>query len=162
MAKHGKKYLAALAKVDLDKEYSTREAVALAKETSTTKFNSTVEVHLRTALDPRQADQQVRDVVVLPHGLGRRRARSAQLAHRLVGECDQREDRRAHDQPEDAEVENHRGGGGLGDLGGCRDCAQARSRTPRACRGGARMQSRANAGRWASVRPFGASISGCL
>ena len=71
MAKHGKKYMAALAKVDLDKEYSTREAVALAKETSTTKFNSTVEVHLRTALDPRQADQQVRDVVVLPHGLGK-------------------------------------------------------------------------------------------
>ena len=71
MAKHGKKYMAALAKVDLEKEYSTREAVALAKETSTTKFNSTVEVHLRTALDPRQADQQVRDVVVLPHGLGK-------------------------------------------------------------------------------------------
>ncbi|HKI54501.1 MAG TPA: 50S ribosomal protein L1 [Anaerolineales bacterium] len=71
MAKHGKKYTAALAKVDLDKEYSTREAVALVKETSTTKFDSTVEVHLRTALDPRQADQQVRDVVVLPHGLGK-------------------------------------------------------------------------------------------
>ena len=71
MAKHGKKYKAALAKVELEKEYSTREAVALAKETSTTKFDSTVEVHLRTALDPRQADQQVRDVVVLPHGLGK-------------------------------------------------------------------------------------------
>src|SRR5512140_2551448 len=71
MAKHRKKYKAALAKVDIDKEYSTREAVALAKGTSTTKFNSTVEVHMRTALDPRQADQQVRDVVVLPHGLGK-------------------------------------------------------------------------------------------
>ena len=71
MAKHGKKYNAALAKVDLEKEYSTRDAVKLAKETSTTKFDSTVEVHLRTALDPRQADQQVRDVVVLPHGLGK-------------------------------------------------------------------------------------------
>jgi len=71
MAKHGKKYKAALAKVDLNKEYSSREAVALAKETSITKFDSTVEVHLRTALDPRQADQQVRDVVVLPHGLGK-------------------------------------------------------------------------------------------
>jgi len=43
----------------------------LAKDTSFTKFDSTVEVHLRTALDPRQADQQVRDVVVLPHGLGK-------------------------------------------------------------------------------------------
>ncbi len=71
MAKHGKKYTAALAKVDLDKEYSAREAVALAKETSITNFDSTIEVHLRTALDPRQADQQVRDVVVLPHGLGK-------------------------------------------------------------------------------------------
>jgi large subunit ribosomal protein L1 len=71
MAKHGKKYTAALAKVDLNKEYSPRDAVALAKETSITKFNSTVEVHMRTALDPRQADQQVRDVVVLPHGLGK-------------------------------------------------------------------------------------------
>jgi len=71
MAKHGKKYIAALAKVDLDKEYSPREAIVLAKETSFTKFNSTVEVHMRTALDQRQADQQVRDVVVLPHGLGK-------------------------------------------------------------------------------------------
>ncbi len=71
MAKHGKKYLAAVAKVDLDKEYSPREAVKLAKETSITRFDSTVEVHMRTALDPRQADQQVRDVVVLPNGLGK-------------------------------------------------------------------------------------------
>jgi large subunit ribosomal protein L1 len=71
MAKHGKKYTAALAKVDANKEYSPRDAVALAKETSITKFDSTVEVHMRTALDPRQADQQVRDVVVLPHGLGK-------------------------------------------------------------------------------------------
>lgn len=71
MAKHGKKYLAALAKVDLDKEYSAREAVALAKETSITKFDSTVEVHMRTTLDSRQSDQQLRDVVVLPHGLGK-------------------------------------------------------------------------------------------
>ena len=46
--KHGKKYKAALAKVDLDKEYSVRDAVALAKETTTTKFDSTVEVHIRT------------------------------------------------------------------------------------------------------------------
>jgi large subunit ribosomal protein L1 len=71
MAKHGKKYKAALAKVDLEKEYNVREAVTLAKDTSVTKFDSTVEVHIRTALDPRQADQQVRDVVVLPNGLGK-------------------------------------------------------------------------------------------
>lgn len=69
--KHGKKYKAALAKVDLEKEYSVRDAVALAKDTTITKFDSTVEVHIRTGLDPRQSDQQVRDVVVLPHGLGK-------------------------------------------------------------------------------------------
>jgi len=71
MAKHGKNYLAALAKIDLEKLYSPREAMELTKETSSTKFDSTVEVHIRTMLDPRQADQQVRDVVVLPHGLGK-------------------------------------------------------------------------------------------
>jgi len=71
MAKHGKNYLAALDKIDSEKLYSPREAMELAKETSSTKFDSTVEVHIRTTLDPRQADQQVRDVVVLPHGLGK-------------------------------------------------------------------------------------------
>lgn len=71
MAKHGKKYLAALAKIDNDVYYQPAAAVDLVKETSTTKFDSTVEVHLRMGLDPRQADQQVRDVVVLPNGLGK-------------------------------------------------------------------------------------------
>ncbi len=71
MHKHGKKYLAALAKIDPEKAYSSREAVALAKTTSFTKFDASVEVHLRMGLDPRQAEQQVRDVVVLPHGLGK-------------------------------------------------------------------------------------------
>ena len=71
MAKHGKKYLAALAKVNIDELYLPQDAIKLVKETSITKFDSTVEVHLRMGLDPRQADQQVRDVVVLPHGLGK-------------------------------------------------------------------------------------------
>lgn len=71
MAKHGKKYTAAAAKVDIDKIYTSQEAMALVKETTVTKFDSTVEVHLRTTLDPRQSDQQLRDVVVLPHGLGK-------------------------------------------------------------------------------------------
>ena len=71
MAKHGKKYLAAAAKIDENKWYQPDEAVALAKETAYTKFDSTVEVHLRLGVDPRHADQQVRDVVVLPHGLGK-------------------------------------------------------------------------------------------
>ena len=71
MAKHGKNYLAAQAKIDSERLYSPREAMELAKDTSSTKFDSTVEIHIRTTLDPRQADQQVRDVVVLPHGLGK-------------------------------------------------------------------------------------------
>lgn len=72
MAKHGKKYRAAAAKIDAASLYSPREAVQLAKETSTTNFDATVEVHMRLGVDSRHADQQVRGVVVLPHGLGRR------------------------------------------------------------------------------------------
>lgn len=71
MAKHGKKYLEALARVENEKIYEPLAAVTLAKETAYTKFDSTIEVHLRMGLDPRQADQQVRDVCVLPHGLGK-------------------------------------------------------------------------------------------
>ncbi len=71
MAKHGKKYLAALAKVDENHWYTPEEAVKLVKETHYVKFDSTVEVHMRLGVDPRHADQQVRDVVVLPHGLGK-------------------------------------------------------------------------------------------
>ena len=71
MSKHGKKYLEAAAKVNRDQNYTPEEAVKLAKETNITKFDSTVEVHIRLGVDPRHADQQVRDVVVLPHGLGK-------------------------------------------------------------------------------------------
>ena len=71
MPKHGKKYREALEKIDRDKQYSPDEAIRLAKETSFTKFDSTVELHIRLGVDPRHADQQVRDVVVLPHGLGK-------------------------------------------------------------------------------------------
>ncbi len=71
MAKHGKKYLAALAKIDENHWYTPEEAVVLVKETHYVKFDSTVEIHMRLGVDPRHADQQVRDVVVLPHGLGK-------------------------------------------------------------------------------------------
>jgi large subunit ribosomal protein L1 len=71
MAKHGKKYLAAKAKVDNATNYDPRKAIELVKETSYAQFDGTVEVHIHTGLDPRQADQQVRDVVVLPNGLGK-------------------------------------------------------------------------------------------
>lgn len=71
MAKRGRKYQEAAAKIDRDQNYSRAEAVKLLKETVTTKFDPTVEVHFRLGVDPRHADQQVRDVVVLPHGLGK-------------------------------------------------------------------------------------------
>lgn len=71
MSKQGKKYRAAAEKIDRDKYYEPMEAIALAKETSTTNFDSTVEVHIRLGVDPRHADQQVREVAVLPHGLGK-------------------------------------------------------------------------------------------
>ena len=71
MAKHGKKYMAAAAKVNSDQMYTPAEAMKLVKETAYTTFDSTVEVHLRMGLDPRQADQLVRGVVVLPNGLGK-------------------------------------------------------------------------------------------
>ena len=71
MAKHGKKYLAALAKVDRTKTYPVEEAIALAKELNYVKFDPTVEVSFRLNVDPRHADQQIRGAMVLPHGTGR-------------------------------------------------------------------------------------------
>lgn len=71
MPKRGRKYIEAAAKVDREKLYSRAEAVKLIKETVYTKFDPTVEVHFRLGVDPRHADQQVRDVVLLPHGLGK-------------------------------------------------------------------------------------------
>ncbi|KAA3642384.1 MAG: 50S ribosomal protein L1 [Chloroflexi bacterium] len=71
MSKRGKNYRAAAEKVDREKLYEPAEAVALAKETAFTKFDATIEVHMRLGVDPRHADQQVRDVVMLPHGLGK-------------------------------------------------------------------------------------------
>ncbi|MBM3143444.1 MAG: 50S ribosomal protein L1 [Chloroflexi bacterium] len=71
MAKHGKKFTQAFAKIDRAKNYDPEEAIALAKELAYAKFDETVELHIRLGVDPRHADQQVRDVVVLPHGLGK-------------------------------------------------------------------------------------------
>ena len=71
MTKHGKKYNEAAKKVDINKLYAPVEAMQLVKDTSYAKFNATVEVHFRLGVDPRQADQQVRGVVLLPAGLGK-------------------------------------------------------------------------------------------
>ena len=71
MAHHGKNYVAALEKVDRDRAYEPREAMALLKETAFAKFDETVELHLRMGLDTRHADQQLRGTIVLPNGLGK-------------------------------------------------------------------------------------------
>lgn len=71
MAKHGKRYREAVAKLDRDRVYEPAEALAVVRESATAKFDETVELHLRTGLDGRHADQQIRGSVTLPHGLGR-------------------------------------------------------------------------------------------
>ena len=71
MTKHGKKYREAIKELDKTKAYSPEEAIGLAKKTAYTKFDETVELHLRMGVDPRDATQQVRGVALLPHGLGK-------------------------------------------------------------------------------------------
>jgi len=71
MSKRGRKYLEAAAKIDREREYSRAEAIKLIKDTVYTSFDPTVEVHMRLGVDPRHADQQIREVMVLPHGLGK-------------------------------------------------------------------------------------------
>ncbi|WP_369069294.1 MULTISPECIES: 50S ribosomal protein L1 [Kineococcus] len=69
--KRSKAYRAAVEKIDGDALYSPVEAVRLARETSTTKYDATVEVAFRLGVDPRKADQMVRGTVNLPHGTGK-------------------------------------------------------------------------------------------
>ena len=69
--KKGKKYLEALTKVDRTKVYSIDEAVKLLKETSVSKFDSSVEIAMRLNLDTRKSDQQLRGAIVLPNGTGK-------------------------------------------------------------------------------------------
>lgn len=71
MAKHGKKYQAAASKIDAAKLYSLEEAVKLAAESATTKFDSSFELHMNLNVDVRHADQIVRGTVTLPHGTGK-------------------------------------------------------------------------------------------
>jgi large subunit ribosomal protein L1 len=71
MAEHGKRYQDLAKLVDRTRVYPIGEAIALTKETSTVKFDPTVEAHLRLGVDPRHADQMVRGTVVLPHGTGK-------------------------------------------------------------------------------------------
>jgi large subunit ribosomal protein L1 len=69
--KRSKGYRNAAAKIDADELYTPLAAIRLAKETSVTKFDSSVEVSMRLGIDPRKADQMVRSTIVLPHGTGK-------------------------------------------------------------------------------------------
>ena len=69
--KHGKKYMEAVKEIDRMKQYEPAEAMELVKKVAVAKFDETIEVHIRTSLDSRHADQQVRGAVVLPNGTGR-------------------------------------------------------------------------------------------
>ncbi|ADB46667.1 MULTISPECIES: 50S ribosomal protein L1 [Acidaminococcus] len=71
MSKAGKKYTDAAKLIEAGKAYSPKEAVELVKQTSVTKFDSTVEVSVRLGVDPKYADQQVRGALVLPNGTGK-------------------------------------------------------------------------------------------
>ena len=71
MPKHGKQYQEAAKLIEPGHSYSPEEALDLVKKTSYAKFDTTVELHMRTGLDPRHADQQVRGVVLLPKGTGK-------------------------------------------------------------------------------------------
>ena len=69
--KYGKKHRAAAEKIDKNMVYSLEEAVKLMKENKIAKFDESVEVHIKTNVDPKKGDQQVRSTIVLPHGTGK-------------------------------------------------------------------------------------------
>ncbi len=71
MTRRGKKYQEAVSQLDRTKDYPPEEAVKMTKEMASAKFDETVELHLRMGVDPRNANQQVRGVVLLPYGLGK-------------------------------------------------------------------------------------------
>jgi large subunit ribosomal protein L1 len=71
MPKRGKRYQNAIAKIDRETDYALDDAIKLAKEMATAKFDETIELHFRLGIDPRHSDQQVRSTVMLPHGTGK-------------------------------------------------------------------------------------------
>jgi large subunit ribosomal protein L1 len=85
-----KKMAAARAKIDATKSYSLAEAVALAKSTSTAKFDGSIEIHVRLGIDVKKSDQQIRSTVSLPHGSGKTKIIAA-----FVGPNDEKEAKEA-------------------------------------------------------------------
>src|SRR5262245_45860020 len=71
MAKTGKRYTDLMKLVNREHNYPLDEAVAIAKKMANAKFDETIELHFRLGIDPRHSDQQVRNTVLLPHGLGK-------------------------------------------------------------------------------------------
>jgi large subunit ribosomal protein L1 len=71
MPKHGKRYRELYSKVDRERQYAPREAIGLVKELQSSKFDETIEVHIRTGLNVRHADEQLRGTIAFPHGLGK-------------------------------------------------------------------------------------------
>src|SRR6201982_4143105 len=71
MAKRGRSYADAREKIDREREYSPGEAVRLVKELKRAKFDESVEIHVRTGLNVRHADEQLRGTIALPYGLGK-------------------------------------------------------------------------------------------
>ena len=71
MSKHGKRYAENLARVDREREYQPAEAIALVRSLASAKFDESVEVHIRTGLNVRHADEQLRGTIALPNGLGK-------------------------------------------------------------------------------------------
>ena len=71
MSKRSRRYTDLESEIDKNKEYYPKEAVEIVKKSANSKFDETVELHIRTNADPRHADQNVRGVTVLPHGIGK-------------------------------------------------------------------------------------------
>ena len=69
--KHGKKYIDSAKTIDTSKAYEVEEGIKTVLDTAKAKFDETIELHVRLGVDPKQADQQVRGVIVLPHGTGK-------------------------------------------------------------------------------------------
>src|ERR1700675_4376713 len=71
MSKHSKRYSETLGKVDREREYEPAEAIALVRSLASAKFEESVEIHVRTGLNVRHADEQLRGTIALPNGLGK-------------------------------------------------------------------------------------------